>query len=618
MNVLVYSGPEIAQNSLNGVLSALRVVLLPHYTVQPITHQALTTQPWQSSCALLVLPRSKQRVGSSITTPIVKFVEEGGKYLAIGTSASATLRSGGIGSGLTTLNFGQDAEEAPFRFFDRVANAYITFEEAPNVESGVTSLKTSDGTVVDGLHDTGATLIGFSDLKNASIHATRPDGSAAAVIAGASKGRISLWGPDVADAASHKLLISTLTGLGLQIPQDPSTNARPTAQFLTGNPSKVDIVARITAAIAAPRPGDQLTSFKDANDEFRFHVYEESASVLEASRVGSTDPATWQPKGVIVYPDGKLPPRALTPLFDVELFYDALEAARGATAASFSPWGLGDALMYGEVVTSTQTMLDKNPVFLRQLPTPLLSLASYQLAGRGRGSNVWLSPSGCLQFSIVLRVGLDSLPPSKLVFLQYLFALSVVEACSDESVLGPKAGAHVRLKWPNDIYTSVGANGKDDLRKIGGVLVNTSFQGGQVDIVIGCGVNVLNLPPMTSLSQLSPASRAPLSMEKTTAAIMARFGSMWSTFLEKKGSFEPFLDLYLRRWLHSDQLVTLTTTTPHTAVRIVGITTDYGLLRTVPDRMGMRRSGGDDEDYIDLQPDGNSFDLMANLIKSKS
>jgi len=73
---------------------------------------------------------------------------------------------------------------------------------------------------------------------------------------------------------------------------------------------------------------------------------------------------------------------------------------------------------------------------------------------------------------------------NKLVFLQYLFALAVVEACRDEAVLGPKAGEQVRLKWPNDLYAVVGGN-KEDLRKIGGVLVNTSFSGGKVDIVVG-------------------------------------------------------------------------------------------------------------------------------------
>ena len=58
-----------------------------------------------------------------------------------------------------------------------------------------------------------------------------------------------------------------------------------------------------------------------------------------------------------------------------------------------------------------------------------------------------------------------------------------------------------------------------------------------------------------------------------------------------------------------DQIVTLTTTCPHRRVRIVGITSDHGLLRTVPE-------GG--YEYIDLQPDGNTFDLMAGLIMTKA
>jgi biotin--protein ligase len=120
---------------------------------------------------------------------------------------------------------------------------------------------------------------------------------------------------------------------------------------------------------------------------------------------------------------------------------------------------------------------------LTQLPTPLLSLASHQLAGRGRGNNIWLSPSGCLLFSILLRVSLASFPANKLVFIQYLFALAVVEACREENVLG-KWGEGIRVKWPNDLYALVG-DGGEKKRKVGGVLVNTSFSGGKVDVVIG-------------------------------------------------------------------------------------------------------------------------------------
>ncbi|KIJ30523.1 hypothetical protein M422DRAFT_53712 [Sphaerobolus stellatus SS14] len=126
----------------------------------------------------------------------------------------------------------------------------------------------------------------------------------------------------------------------------------------------------------------------------------------------------------------------------------------------------------------------------------------------------------------------------------------------------------------------------------------------------GCGLNVLNPLPTASLSQLTAEK---LSMEKIVATIMTIFEKMWKTFVEYKGSFEPFMDLYLERWLHSDQLVTLTTVAPPLAVRVMGITSDYGLLRTVPE--GRPAVPGE---FIDLQPDGNSFDMMAGLIKRKT
>lgn len=83
-------------------------------------------------------------------------------------------------------------------------------------------------------------------------------------------------------------------------------------------------------------------------------------------------------------------------------------------------------------------------------------------------------------FSLHLRVRLSQLPAARLVFVQYLFALAVAEACRSPSVLG-KAGDAVRVKWPNDMYVTQG----EERRKIGGILVNTSFRQGEVDIIIG-------------------------------------------------------------------------------------------------------------------------------------
>ncbi|CAA7266210.1 unnamed protein product [Cyclocybe aegerita] len=565
----------------------------------------------------------------------------------LGAGASATSRSARFGLGARGLTFGLETQEEPaepLRFYDKLNNCDIScdVDREENTQPGLRSVRScGEGKVYSS--GTGR-FTGFEDHKGKSILAKYEDGSIAGLAVDAGAGKIALWTASIEyplteepassiptsqdTTASEKLrkelLQTSLLQLGLQSPPDEDNKLsilRPLPQFLTSTPSKRTIVSQITNAIAAPQLGSQLSVLKDANDEFLFHALQEGMGLMTTAREdakSSSDPSTWQPKHIIVCQDGELPSRELTPLFDLALFYSTLaEARKREDLLSTEPWGTGEAVLYGEAVTSTQTMLDKNPVLLSQLPTPLLSLASYQLAGRGRGSNVWLSPSGCLQFSILQRVSLSgpaAFPPAKIVFVQYLFALAVVEACRDEAVLGPRVGERIRVKWPNDLYAQVSDDG--EVRKVGGVLVNTSFSGGKVDIVIGCGLNVLNQPPITSLAQLHPGAKEKLSIEKTAAVIMAKFESMWNVFL-RECSFEPLLDLYLKRWLHSDQVVTLTTTTPHIKVRITGITLDYGLLRTIPERTGLGR-GASEGEFIDLQPDGNSFDLMANLIKLKS
>jgi len=74
---------------------------------------------------------------------------------------------------------------------------------------------------------------------------------------------------------------------------------------------------------------------------------------------------------------------------------------------------------------------------------------------------------------------------------------------------------------------------------------------------VGCGLNVLNEQPITSLVQLhqiqsclsQTTANAP-SMERTAAVIMAKFESLWRIFIHER-SFEPFMNSYLKYWLHS-------------------------------------------------------------------
>ncbi|KAH9941532.1 hypothetical protein B0H21DRAFT_544431 [Amylocystis lapponica] len=302
------------------------------------------------------------------------------------------------------------------------------------------------------------------------------------------------------------------------------------------------------------------------------------------------------------------------------------QRAHNRTPAGRPPLGMGDALLYGEAVTSTQTMLDKNRHMLAALPTPLLSLASHQLAGRGRGTNVWLSPAGCLQFSLLLRAPCAVLPAARLVFVQYLAALAVVAACRAAPCSARTARASGSSGRTTSTRTAASSAACSSTRASWtGARTSSSVRGpprvrtaAACSPCAGCGLNVLNAPPVASLVQLLPegagAGAAP-SMERTMAAVMARFAPMWETFLAHGGAFAPFMDEYLETWLHSDQLVTLTTTTPPQKVRITGIT-EHGLLRTVPERDGW--SGVSRPEFVDLQPDGNSFDMLNGLIKTKT
>ncbi|KAG6907495.1 hypothetical protein DXG01_008690 [Tephrocybe rancida] len=572
MNVLVYAGPEALQTSVAHALTSLRTILLPQYSVQTVISPAVNSQPWKSSCVLFALPQCHKALPATSSASIRDYVETGGSVIGFG--AGAILSDKELGGAATVSN------DLLLGFFDKPTGkyVYITHSHEKDLPNASHTLNSSNGEVVEGIHGRGSgEFTGFDNEIDRNVLARFTEkgsgGSVAGLIKNIGQGKAGIWASNVevpstsgtpdADERRLQLLRSTLLSLSLQLPSaEEFPVSSPFPQFLTSTPKRPDIVPIIADFIASPASGAQLSVFKDDNDTFHFHSSTASAGLLRSARentavVGS--PLEWQPKHIVLS-STSLPEQDQTPLFDLAAYYDSLNLARKAQGCPELPdaWGCGEALLYGEVVTSTQTMLD-----------------------------------------------------NKLVFIQYLFALAVVEACRDDAVLG-KWGKQVRLKWPNDIYAVVDGERK----KVGGILVNTNFSGGKVDIVVGCGLNVLNAAPIFSLVQLlSPEGKKSLTLEKTASNILARFEKMWETFVQERGSFDSFMTLYLERWLHSDQLVTLTTVTPPQLVRITGITPDHGLLRTMPERNGWS-SGA--HGFIDLQPDGNSFDIMAGLIKSKT
>jgi BirA family biotin operon repressor/biotin-[acetyl-CoA-carboxylase] ligase len=147
-------------------------------------------------------------------------------------------------------------------------------------------------------------------------------------------------------------------------------------------------------------------------------------------------------------------------------------------------------------------------------------VAETQTAGRGRQGRAWLSPRGeNLLVSVLWR---QACPPARLPLLSIAAGLAVCDVA--RRVAKP---ADLRLKWPNDVVlVTKDAGGGTVLKKLAGILVETSMTGGKVDaVVIGIGLNVhtREFPEevrdrATSLALLS---KAPVDRAEVLADVLA-------------------------------------------------------------------------------------------------
>jgi biotin--protein ligase len=270
----------------------------------------------------------------------------------------------------------------------------------------------------------------------------------------------------------------------------------------------------------------------------------------------------------------------------------------------------GKYLLYGEVLTSTNTLLEKNPSLLRHLPTGTTLTATQQIAARGRGSNVWVAPPGALMFSTVIHHPFQLTQAAPIIFLQYLVALAAVRGVKNYA---PGYSAiDIKIKWPNDIYARLPGSTANPVVKIGGILVNSSYSGTNYDIVCGLGLNLANALPTASLNQLAAAANLkPFTYEKLLASILAQFESLYTDFCSR-GFSRDLETEYYDAWLHTNQIVTLET---HDGVKakIKGITRDWGFL--LAEELGWQdRPTGR---IVQLQSDSNSFDFFKGLVRRK-
>ncbi|XP_007423392.1 biotin--protein ligase [Python bivittatus] len=260
---------------------------------------------------------------------------------------------------------------------------------------------------------------------------------------------------------------------------------------------------------------------------------------------------------------------------------------------------LGKTVLFSEVTSTTMNLLDG---LMYKMPQEmgLIAIAVQQTQGKGRGGNIWLSPVGAALSTLHITIPLSSKLGQRIPFIQHLVSLAVVEAVRS---LPGYQDIDLRVKWPNDIYYS-------DLMKLGGVLVNSTLTGDMFHILIGCGFNVNNSNPTICINDLilehnkiKNTMLEPLNADCLIARSVSILENLINTFQEEGPN--GILPMYYKYWVHSGKQVRLRND-DGPMVWIVGID-DSGFLQVYEEG----------KDVMTVHPDGNSFDMLRNLIIPK-
>ncbi|KAA8898950.1 biotin-protein ligase [Sphaerosporella brunnea] len=662
INVLVYaaliSGTGTTADSVRHCLHSFRRLLSPHFAVSTVTAEAILKEPWMSSCALLVipggadLPYCKEFNGAG-NRKISQYVRQGGAFIGfcaggyyaskrcefepentrlavVGSRELAFFPDTCRGAAFTGFQYGSESgaraaklavhkmgqtEGFSFRTYFNGGGVFVDAEKYR--DRGVEVLASYEEDLdVDG-----------GDGKAAVVYCKFGDGGAILTgphpeFVGAHLNK-SNCGPEYAEIVDAviadeekrlKFLRSMLAKLGLKVSETNVPPPRLSRVHLTAlhPPDVAHLVDRLQDIITTDGEG-AITEIVEENDTFVLHQGSPNQTVEEATADPEDDSFidyNKVPKHLYIHSSG-LPSSESTPFFNHNVFYESLQTYR--SQSRFSPSQFGTFMLYGETVTSTNTLLDKNPRLLTRLPNGLTFAATTQVAGRGRGNNVWIAPPGCMIFSTIIQHHQSLASVAPVVFIQYLVGLALVEGV--KSYAPGYESMPVRLKWPNDIYARDPSAATETYVKIGGILVNSSYQDNQFHLVVGAGINTHNAAPTTSLSALGNAlpnasSLAPLVQERLLARVLVTFEELYLRFC--RSGWEPFEAAYYRHWLHSGQVVTLEMEGGARG-RVVGVSRDWGLLK-VEELRDERPTGK----VWSLMSDGNSFDFFRGLLKRKT
>ncbi|KAI5969261.1 BPL1 [Candida margitis] len=672
MNVLVYSGPGTTTESVKHCIDSLRIHLSKFYAVLPVNETVLLAEPWMRKTSMLVIPGGDDLsycrvLNGAGNRKIKRYVKDGGKFMGFGAG-------GYFSSARCEFNVGSPLEVSGTRelafypgtckgeVFSRCNKRSHGGAKATKLSVNIRELPNAPEMILSYLNG-GSIFMDSSRYRDVKVLARyvgqmgiEDEINAAIIYRKIGKGVIILCGPrpEFSPRSSNKtkgeeggqvvsklkaddrngrvLLREMLRKLGLRVCEDveDSTPSTTPMYFTSPFPRKIQTLWSNLSHNLEMEKG----LFRDNYDTFKFQeVTSQNELEFRDCSIGKNEDSINQAKIISFMTSGQTPTAKLTPYFDMQKYFDSL--FRLSTNAVRE---LGTVLGYSEVVSSTHTLLEQNLQWLKYLPHGLTITASTQVSGRGRGGNIWLNPRGVLPATILLKVPQKEVGPSFIVTLQYVCGLALIEAILGygSRVNGDGAGYEdmpMRIKWPNDIYmlkpeyfnnrhldSGSTLNGKEEKYvKVAGSLLSSHCIDSQFYLIWGGGVNVSNDAPTTSLNvvltrlnELRKENNLPAlpqyGLEALLAKIVATIDHFYATF--KKSGLSPFLPLYYRRWLHSNQTVAVSGHQGGSRTCIIkGISPEFGLLIA---------QDVSNQEILHLQPDGNSFDLFKGLVYKKN
>ncbi|XP_075145553.1 holocarboxylase synthetase-like protein isoform X2 [Haematobia irritans] len=258
---------------------------------------------------------------------------------------------------------------------------------------------------------------------------------------------------------------------------------------------------------------------------------------------------------------------------------------------------VGRLVIYAPVISSSQHVVTD-----LELSNGIAVIPRQQTAGVGRSNNQWLSPLGCVMYSIQLHISLNSPLGSRLPLIQHIVGAAMVNTLKGHDLYKV---LNIGIKWPNDAY----ANG---VTKIGGLVIKTTIMGTNALVNIGCGINLDNSKPTICINDMireyNHSNQKSLPLLKYEQYIALMFNEIeYLVELVQGGDFEKFYKIYYDLWLHGDQSISICDKDGSTKeAKVIGID-EYGFLQ-------VKLANGLTET---VHPDGNSFDILKGLIVPK-